>query len=223
MKPRLLDLFCCAGGASAGYEATGFDVFGVDVTAQPHYPYPMQIVDALTLSPSFLAGFDAIHASPPCQAYSDLAYRNGNGHEWPRLIEPVRELLMATGKPYVIENVEGCPLKDYVVLCGTMFRGLRVIRHRLFEANFPIVVPNHPRHPLCHTLDKRKGHYGQTNEWVDFVSVNGGGNCSVASARDAMGIPWMTKKEINEAIPPAYTEHVGNALMEWLVWQSSKC
>ena len=137
-----------AGGALAGYEAAGFDVFGVDVTAQPNYPYPMRIADALTLSPSFLADFDVIHASPPCHAYSDLAYRNGNGHAWPRLIEPVRELLMATGKPYVIENVEGSTLQDYALLCGTMFRGLRVIRHRLFEANFPILVPAHPRHPL---------------------------------------------------------------------------
>ena len=136
----------------------------------------------------------------PLSLVSDLAYRNGNGHAWPRLIEPVRELLMATGKPYVIENVEGSTLQDYALLCGPMFRGLRVIRHRLFEANFPIAVPAHPRHPLCHTLDKRKGHYGQTNEWVDFVSVNGGGNSSVASARDAMGIPWMTKKEINQAM-----------------------
>ena len=221
MKPRLLDLFCCAGGASAGYEAAGFDVFGVDVVAQPNYPYPMRVGDALALSSSFLSEFDSIHASPPCQAYSDLAHRNGNGDEWPRLIEPVRAKLAATGKPYIIENVEGSPLQNYVVLCGTMFPGLRVIRHRLFEANFPIEAPDHPRHPLCHTLDKRKAHYGKTNEWVDFVSVNGGGNSSVASARDAMGISWMTKKEINEAIPPAYTEHVGNALMEWLVWRGN--
>lgn len=222
MKPRLLDLFCCAGGASAGYEAAGFDVFGVDIVAQPNYPYPMQIADALTLSPLFLGEFDAIHASPPCQAYSDLAHRNGNGHEWPRLIEPVRELLAATGKPYVIENVEGSPLQDYIVLCGTMFPGLRVIRHRLFESNFPVAVPPHLRHPLCHTLDKRKAHYGQTDEWVDFVSVNGGGNSSVAAARDAMGISWMTKKEINEAIPPAYTQYIGATLMESLAWSNGQ-
>lgn len=223
VKPKLLDLFCCAGGASAGYEAAGFEVFGVDISPQPNYPYTMRIADALSLPPAFLEAFDAIHASPPCQAYSDLAYRNGNGHEWPRLIEPIRDQLSATGKPYVIENVQGAPLQNYVVLCGTMFPGLRVIRHRLFEANFPIPVPNHPKHPLCHTLDKRKGHYGQTNEWKDFVSVNGGGNSSVAAARDAMGISWMTKREINEAIPPAYTRHIGNALMEWLHGQETKC
>lgn len=215
MRPRLLDLFCCAGGASAGYAAAGFDVYGVDLVPQPHYPFSMQVADALTLSPAFLSEFDAIHASPPCQSYSDLAHRTGNGHTWPRLIEPVREMLAATGKPYVIENVEGAPLQSPVILCGTMFPGLRVLRHRLFEANFPIPTPRHPRHPLCHTLDKRKAHYGQTDEWVDFVSVNGGGNSSIAAARDAMGIPWMTKKEINEAIPPVYALYVGNALMEW--------
>ena len=222
MQPRLLDLFCCAGGASFGYDAAGFDVFGVDIVPQPNYPYPMRIADVLTLPQSFLEEFDAIHASPPCQAYSDLAHRNGNGHKWPRLIEPIREKLAATGKPYVIENVEGSPLQNYVVLCGTMFPGLRVIRHRLFEANFPIVVLNHPKHPLCHTLDKRKRHYGQTDEWVNFVSVNGGGNSSVAAARDAMGISWMTKKQINEAIPPAYTQHIGATLREWLGCPSNR-
>ncbi len=214
--PRILDLFCCAGGAAAGYDAAGFDVHGVDIAEQPHFPYSMTVADVMTLPRSYLREFDAIHASPPCQAYSDLAHRNGNADSWPRLIEPVREMLEATGRPYVIENVEGAPLRNYVVLCGTMFPSLRVIRHRLFEANFPIPEPAHMPHPLCHTLDKRKAHYGKTNEWIDYVSVNGGGNCSIAAARDAMGIPWMTKKEINEAIPPAYTEYVGTLLMEYL-------
>ena len=95
-------------------------------------------------------------------------------------------------------------------------RKLRVLRHRLFEANFFIQLPSHRPHPLCHTLDKRKAHYGKTNEWTDYVSVNGGGNCSVASARDAMGIQWMTKKEINEAIPPAYTRWIGSQLIREL-------
>lgn len=212
MRPLLLDLFCCAGGAAKGYYDAGFDVFGVDVVEQPRYPYPMMVADAMTLPPAMFDQFDAIHASPPCQAYSDLAARNGNADEWPDLVGSVRDMLKATGKPYVIENVEGAPLRDYVVLCGTMFPELRVLRHRLFEANFHIIVPPHRPHPLCHTLDKRKAHYGKTDEWKDFVSVNGGGNCSVAAARDAMGIPWMTKKEINEAIPPAYTHWIGQQL-----------
>ena len=213
MRPLLLDLFCCAGGAAKGYSDAGFDVFGVDVVPQPNYPYPMMVADAVKLPPEVFAQFDAIHASPPCQAYSDLAARNGNADDWPDLVEPVREMLRATGKPFVIENVDGAPLQDYVVLCGTMFPDLRVLRHRLFEANFPIHVPPHRPHPLCHTLDKRKAHYGKTDEWTDFVSVNGGGNCSVDAARDAMGIQWMTKKEINEAIPPAYTRWIGEQLI----------
>ena len=212
---RLLDLFCGAGGAAMGYRRAGFDVTGVDLHPQPNYPYAFVQGDALA-PPVDLADFDVVHASPPCQAYSDLAHRNGNAHEWPQLVEPVRAMLSATGRPYIIENVEGSPLRDYVVLCGTMFPGLRVLRHRLFETNFIIPVPHHQPHPLCHTHDKRKRHYGKTCEWRDFVTVTGGGNCSIAAARDAMGIDWMTKKEINESIPPAYTEYVGQYAMRSL-------
>ena len=219
-RPRLLDLFCGAGGAAMGYRRAGFEVVGVDIAPQANYPFEFVPGDALELEVDYLATFDAIHASPPCQAYSDLAKRNGNGHEWPRLIEPVRELLIAAGKPWVIENVEGAPLIDPVVLCGTMFEGLRVIRHRLFETNFDLLPPPHiphKEHPLVHTLDKRKAHYGKTDEWVDFVQVTGGGNCSIAAARDAMGIDWMKKAEINEAIPPPYTEFIGAALLQRVV------
>ena len=167
----------------------------------------------MAMEPEFLAKFDVIHASPPCQAYSDLAARNGNAADWPQLIEPVRAMLAATGLPYIIENVEGSPLRDYIVLCGTMFPGLRVLRHRLFETNFIIPTPPHGRHPLVHTHDKRKRHYGKTDEWEDFVQVTGGGNCTIAAAHEAMGIDWMTKREINEAIPPAYAEYVGRYAM----------
>ena len=217
---RLLDLFCCAGGAAVGYQRAGFEVVGVDIEPQPNYPCDFIQADALKLETDFLREFDALHASPPCQSYSDLAKRNGNGHEWPRLIDPVRDLLDAAGRPWVIENVEGAPLRDPVLLCGTMFPGLRVIRHRLFETNFPLPQPAHISyvgHPLCHTVDKRKAHFGKTDEWEDYVSVNGGGNCSVAAARDAMGIDWMTKREINEAIPPSYTEYIGRILVRHLL------
>jgi DNA (cytosine-5)-methyltransferase 1 len=115
-KSRLLDLFCCAGGSGLGYSRAGFEVVGVDINPQPHYPFSFIQADALTLDPKFIASFDAIHASPPCQAYSDLAKRNGNAHEWPRLIEPVREMLMRTGRPYIIENVDGAPLVNPIVL-----------------------------------------------------------------------------------------------------------
>lgn len=215
-KLRLLDLFCCAGGAGAGYAEAGFDVVGVDIKPQPRYPFPFIQADALALDPSFIATFDAVHASPPCQSYSDLAKRNGNAAAWPRLVEPVREMLKRSGLPYIIENVEGAPLVDAIVLCGTMFKGLRVLRHRLFEANFLIMTPPHGRHPICHTFDKRKAQYGKTDEMLDFVSVNGGGNCSVAAASDAMEIDWMTKNELNEAIPPVYTRFIGEQLLAYL-------
>lgn len=212
-KPRLLDLFCCAGGAGVGYRRAGFEVVGVDLKPQPRYPFKFIQADALRLDPEFLASFDAIHASPPCQSYSDLAKRNGNADAWPRLVEPVREMLIGTGLPYIIENVDGAPLLNPVVLCGTMFTGLRVLRHRLFETNFLVLVPPHGRHPIVHTFDKRKGQFGKTNEMLDFVSVTGGGNCTVAAASDAMGIDWMTKNELNEAIPPVYTQHIGEQLL----------
>ena len=199
-----------------GYHRAGFDVVGVDIKPQPHYPFEFWQADAL----DWLAvrevrdDFDAIHASPPCQHYSDLAKRNGNAGDWPDLIPEVRRLLMATGLPWVIENVEGAPLRDPIRLCGTQFSGLRVLRHRLFETNWGAVFRfAHGRHPLVYTTDKRKAHYGRLDEWKAFVSVNGGGNCSVAAARDAMGIDWMTKAELNEAIPPAYTKWIGKQLM----------
>jgi DNA (cytosine-5)-methyltransferase 1 len=197
-----------------GYSRAGFEVVGVDISPQPHFPFEFIRADALSLSKDFLQSFDAIHASPPCQSYSDLARRNRNAHMWPRLIEPVRKMLDETGLPYIIENVEGAPLRDPVVLCGTMFPPLRVIRHRLFESNFRLHVPAHGKHPLVFTHDKRKRHYGLLDQNTSFVQVTGGGNCSIANARDAMGIDWMTKHELNESIPPAYTEFLGAQLME---------
>ncbi|MDQ6719338.1 MAG: DNA cytosine methyltransferase [Candidatus Dormibacteraeota bacterium] len=174
-KPRLLDLFCCAGGAGVGFARAGFDVVGVDIKPQPNYPFEFIQADALNLDPGLLESFDAVHASPPCQSYSDLAKRNRNGHMWPRLIEPTRKLLRSLGVPYIIENVEGAPLIDPVILCGTMFSELRVIRHRLFESNLDLIAPAHGKHPLVFTHDKRKAHYGKLDQNVSFVQVTGGG------------------------------------------------
>jgi DNA (cytosine-5)-methyltransferase 1 len=230
-RPRLLDLFCCAGGAAKGYHDAGFDVVGVDIRPQPRYPYLFVQADALefldamircTVGQSFwladeeFSTFDAIHASPPCQRFSDLAKRNGNAEAWPDLIAPVRRRLKQLGLPYVIENVEGAPLVDPVMLCGTMF-GLRVLRHRLFESNVLLAPKPHGKHPLVFTHDKRKAHYGKLDEWTSPVQVTGGGNCSKAAAADAMGIDWMTKNELNEAIPPAYTEWLGKQVIRQLV------
>ena len=212
-RPLLLDLFCGAGGAATGYHRAGFQVIGVDIRYQAHYSFEFYRGEWEKFGKLLLAQyrFDAIHASPPCQRYSDLAKRNGNANDHPDFIDAVREMLRATQLPYVIENVEGAPLWDPIVLCGSMF-GLRVIRHRLFESNVPLSTPAHPQHKLVYTRDKRKAHYGKLDEMTSPVMVNGGGNCSIAAARDAMGIDWMTKAELNEAIPPAYTEFIGKQL-----------
>lgn len=208
-----LDLFCCAGGASQGLANAGWTVVGVDIDPQPNYPFAFIQADIRNIS---FAGFGLVWASPPCQRYSDLAKRNGNADKWPDLVGPIRNKLIRSGCKYVIENVEGAPLSPTVMLCGTMFPGLRVLRHRLFEANFHIRQPAHGKHPKVHTFDRRKSHFGKTDEKVDFVQVTGGGNCSIAAARDAMGIDWMTKVEINEAIPPAFAEHIGRAALDAL-------
>lgn len=216
MKPRLLDLFCCAGGAAKGYQRAGFHVTGVDKRPQPRYAGDAFIQgDVLDLPLWWLAEFDAIHASPPCQHYSDLAKRNGNADAHPALIGAVREMIQCANRDYIIENVEGAPLRNPVVLCGTMFPGLRVKRHRLFESNVRLSAPAAcpKKHPLHFTHDKRKAHYGKLDEMTAFVQVTGGGNCSVRAASDAMGIDWMTKEELNEAIPPAYTEFLGRQLL----------
>jgi DNA (cytosine-5)-methyltransferase 1 len=214
--PWLLDLFCGAGGASVGYYRAGFNVCGVDIEPQPHYPFKMAQMDALDYIDRWgIDGFDAVHASPPCQAHSDL--QKQSKLEYPDFIGVTREALIESRLPYVIENVEGAPLIDPVKLCGASdaFPELRVIRHRLFESNVDLAgTPCPDKHPLVFTFDKRKPHFGLLDQDTAYVQVTGGGNCSVKNAREAMGIDWMTKKEVNEAIPPAYAEWVGKQLLD---------
>lgn len=230
MKLRVLDLFCGAGGAAKGYHdgftAAGFDVdiLGVDVKPQPNYPYEFMLRDAMAAlgDAAFLAEFDFIHASPPCQAYGSFANINrarGRGEpKAPRLIESVRARLVTSGAAYVIENTERAPLVAPVKLCGSSF-GLRVRRHRMFECSIFMLGPS------C----RHRGH----RSW-DYVGVYGsgpGGGFSGADgyertrraasreeASTAMGIDWMTWHELVEAIPPAYTaflaEQIAPALME---------
>lgn len=214
---RLLDLCCKQGAASMGYYLAGFDVVGIDREPQPRYPFPFIQADLRDLDPQWIAdNFDAVAGSPPCWDHSVLKHRTGLDYE--DFIPETRALFEATGLPYVIENVEGAPLKDPLTLCGTQFDGLRVKRHRLFESNVPLTPPRpHPTggHPLHYTLDKRKAHYGLLDEWTAFVSVNGGGNCSKAAASDAMGgLDWMTKDGMNQAVPPAYTHWIGGQVAE---------
>ena len=207
----LLDLFCGAGGAAVGYHRAGFDVVGVDINPQPHYPFEFIQADALTFP---LDGFDAIHASPPCQAYSVMAhYTKG---EYPRLINPIRVRFVSSGLPWVVENVVGAPLIAPIRLCGSSF-GLGVRRHRLFEMSEPpALVPtcSHYHHPAPIDVTGTGGLGSRPR------TAPGGGKSrkprTLAEAREAMGIDWMTRAELSEAIPPAYTEWIGRQLMAHL-------
>jgi DNA (cytosine-5)-methyltransferase 1 len=208
-RPRLLDLFCGAGGAAMGYHRAGFDVVGVDNRPQPRYPFEFHQADALDYLERVIAyggwGFDAIHASPPCQAFTAARVIHGNKH--PDLLTPTRELLEVTGLPWVIENVPGAPMRADVTLCGSHFNlrseNGRLIRHRWFEFGFPYFEMQHP----C------SGHDG------NVVSVFGhGGHVyhGVDDWREVMGIDWMTRDELAQAIPPAFTEHIGRQLIDAL-------
>ena len=202
----MLDLFCGAGGAAVGYARAGFDVVGVDIASQPHFPFEFHQADALTYP---LDGFDVIHASPPCQAYSTL--RGFTDGAYPRLIEPVRERLI--GRTYVIENVVGAPLHSPIRLCGSSF-GLGVWRHRLFEmSDPPALVPpcSHYHHPLPIDVTGTGGISNRPR------TAPGGGLSrkprNLAEAGRVMGIDWMTRAELAEAIPPAYAEWIGAQIL----------
>jgi DNA (cytosine-5)-methyltransferase 1 len=200
-RPAVLDLFCSAGGAGMGYWLAGFDVVGVDIEPQRRYPFRFIQADALRFP---VPGFDLVHASPVCKGYSATAVLNDASH--PRQVEAVRERLAGSGVPYVIENVPGAPLRSPVMLCGAMFPGLRVYRHRLFESSFRIRVPPEPEHrwPLA-----KMGRPVRPGEFIQPV----GHFSDVAAARAAMGIPWMARDELAQAIPPDYTLHVGRAAL----------
>lgn len=196
-----------------GYHRAGFEVVGVDIQPQRHYPFEFRQADVLALTPEFIGGFDAIHASPPCQDYSKSRKINGTEGKHPRLIEPIREMLVASGKPYVIENVVGAPLLDPITLCGTMF-GLRVYRHRLFETNFFIWTPPHVAHTQGTTLAKSA--YSRFADGAQMICVAGNNYRRVDGAR-AMGIDWYTTRpELSQAIPPAYTQFIGEQLLAHL-------
>jgi DNA (cytosine-5)-methyltransferase 1 len=213
-RPRLLDLFCGAGGCSVGYHRAGFDVVGVDNRPQPRYPYEFHQADALTFP---LDGFDVVHASPPCQAYS-IANNIHGRDDHPDLIGPIRERLLKWGGPYVIENVPGAPLRNPMTLCGLSF-GLNVKRHRLFESNVWMMIPPCGSHAgdwllvFGHTVLERGKTVGK---------AKGGGNVirrrhvGTDRGRAAMGIDWMTRDELSQAIPPAYTEYIGAQLLAHL-------
>lgn len=199
--PLLLDLFCKAGGAGMGYHRAGFDVVGVDIEPQPNYPFEFVQADAIEYLLKDGNRFDVIHASPPCQAYSNAARIMKRKH--PDMIEAVRDAMPA--KPWVIENVEGSPLIDPITLCGYTF-GLRTYRHRLFESSVWLTAPKHREH------DKRSTKMGRPPKSGEMMHIVGNFS-GVADARAAMGIDWMTRDELREAIPPAYTEWIGRQLL----------
>lgn len=211
-KPRLLDLYCCAGGCSVGYHRAGFLVTGVDLKPQPNYPFEFRRADAVRYLLKHGREYDAVAASPPCQKYSKSRHIHSSGDRHADLIEITRKALVQVGRPYVMENVVDAPLEDTILLCGTMFK-LKVFRHRLFESSrdlFLLAPQHHPRH------------WGETapRGSYDVGQGRGGFMCCVGNNFDkvkgavAMGIDWpMTRKEIAQAIPPAYTEFLGKQLM----------
>jgi DNA (cytosine-5)-methyltransferase 1 len=220
MKPLLLDTFCKAGGTSMGYYQAGFEVVGVDIEPQKRYPFEFHQGDAIEFIMKYGKDFDVIAGSPPCQDYTSL--KAISGKSYPRLINATRETMKSTGKPYIIENVKGArfELDNPIMLCGTMFEGLRVIRHRYFECN-PVIwwPPRQCKHigKIGNNRLRNSGGKRIANSFsnVDVLCVSGN-DFVVSDGRIAMGIDWMIGKELAQAIPPAYTEWLGKEIRKAL-------
>jgi len=210
MKLKALDLFCGAGGISMGLHLAGFEVTGVDLSPQPHYPFTFLQGDALEAD---LTGYDLVCASPPCQRHSCLQHRTGLDYEC--FIERTRQKLKAWGGSYIIENVVGAPLINPVRLCGSAF-GIGVRRHRIFESNRPIVgvTCRHDLQPepldVTGTGSRRKG------DRMDGKGGNSRKPRNLQEARDAMGMQWAPRIGISQAIPPAFSEYLGLQIIDML-------
>lgn len=214
-RPRLLDLYCGAGGAGYGYHLAGFEVVGVDVKPQPYYPFmcwridAIEALEAIIEKPQWFGHLDAIHASPPCQAFT--VYGNNKAHvrdDHPDLVEPTRARLEKTGLPWVIENVPGAPLIDPITLCGTSF-GIPVRRHRLFESNVELTSL-----PCDHERFTDRVYPGSSNRPNGRTVANiGEYRVPLEEQRRCMQIDWMPLAELSQAIPPVFTEHIGKQLL----------
>lgn len=221
---RLLDLYCCAGGAAKGYADVGFEVVGVDICPQPNYPYEFHQADAIEFVKEHGHEFDAIHASPPCQTFSRTKTLHDNEH--PDLIEPTRDALVASGKPWVMENVVGAPLIDPIKLSGQHFNmtapdvdgvPLKLVRHRLFESNIVLRVPD-SFHANRHI--QTASVYGAGGGWTpkhrDNPDRRGGYIPHTDVIKKLLGIDWMSKHEMSQSIPPVFTEWVGGQLADYV-------
>ena len=217
-QPRILDLFCCEGGAGMGYHRAGFEVVGVDIAPQPRYPFAFHQADAI----AYLAGliesgeirqFDAIHASPPCQEYSTLKSRKTR--QYPDLLAPMRQMLIASGLPWIMENVATAPMHQGVMICGTAL-GWNVRRHRLFDSSHLLYPPGLCRHHLdnvniyghaCWTYRPDPSNVRADTGKARTYRVK------LAEGRRAFDVPWMSQQGASECIPPAYTEWLGSQLL----------
>ncbi len=199
-----------------GYYRAGFEVVGVDIRPQPHYPFEFHQADALDYLSQHYDEFDVIHASPPCQRYSNVT---PSRDRHPDLLRATVEAVIATEKPFVIENVPGSPMQNYLMLCGTMF-GLKVFRHRWFMTNPAMLMSpascNHAGRSVNSYRPGRERHLD-----AKFITVTGWVS-PVHIARLAMGIHWMTREELVQAIPPAYTEWIGTQMMKILFLEMNK-
>lgn len=223
-KYKLLDLFCKAGGAAEGYHRAGFEVVGVDIVPQPNFPFEFVCMDAVRyLSIHDLSDYDAIHASPPCQAHTKAqalskGRNNGKYREHPDFIPQIREILRKIGKPFIIENVDGAPLENPIALYGSQFKNLYTQRKRLFESNIVLRVPDVPM------VQKKTPTAGNGFGEDGFIAICGSGGVRGMNSRQIPlywgfalgGIDWMTREELAEAIPPAYTEFLGRQLIAYL-------
>jgi len=221
---KILDLFCCEGGAGMGYSLAGFDVTGVDLEAKyaKRYPFKFNQADALEFLAANYQDYDAIHASPPCQAYS--VTKSGHSKEYPKLIEITRDILNETGLPYILENVVGAPLREPALFCGRSF-GLSAIdtdgtplvmdRHRLFETNWGLVAPKHDKHDK--SLQVAGSYGGARRDKKEAREIRKGGYVPSKEVQEKLlGITWASQYALYQSIPPVYTEYIGKQLIEYL-------